>query len=84
MGKDIGKFYQYSQSILSTLSLKAPVNSSFDPQTLSAIKLPTTSVPSVREKKSEQFRFYSQTTIQNDASIISNDNIQSYETEKKL
>ena len=47
MGKDIGQIYKYSQSQLSTLSLKVPVISYSDPQTPSAIELTTTSVPSV-------------------------------------
>ena len=50
MGKDIGKFYKYGQSQLSTLSLKAPVSSSSASQKSSAIESITTSVPSVREK----------------------------------
>ena len=50
MGKDIGRIYKHSQSQLSTLSLKGPVSSSSVPQTSSAIKLTTTSIPSVREK----------------------------------
>ena len=32
IGKDIGQIYRYSQSQLSTLSLKAPVSSFIDPQ----------------------------------------------------
>ena len=56
MGKDIRKIYKYNQSKLSNSSLKAPVSSYSDPQTISAIKLPTMSVPSVREKiKTIQF-----------------------------
>ena len=50
MGKDIGRIYKYIQSQLSTLSLKAPVSSSSDPQTITAIKLTTTSLPSVTDK----------------------------------
>ena len=50
MGKDIGQIYKYSKSQLSNLSLKAPVSSSSDTQTSSAIGLTTTSVPSVRDK----------------------------------
>ena len=50
MGKDIGQIYKYSQSQLSNLSLKAPVSSSSDPQTSSAIKLTTTPFPSVIDK----------------------------------
>ena len=65
------------------MSLKAPVSSYSDPQTLPAIKLPTTYVTSVGEKNQNNSVLYSQTTIQNDASIISNDNIQYFETERK-
>ena len=48
MGKDIGKIYKYSQSQISTFSLKAPVSSSSDPQTSSDIELTATYVPSIR------------------------------------
>ena len=50
MGKDIGLIYKHSQYQLSTLSLKAPVSSSSEPQTYSAIELTTTSVPSAIDK----------------------------------
>ena len=50
MGKDIGQIYKYSQSQISTFSLKAPVSSSSDPQTSSDIKLTTMSVPSITDK----------------------------------
>ena len=50
MGKDIGIIYKYSQSEISTLSLKAPGSSSSNPQTSSAIELTTRSVTSVRDK----------------------------------
>ena len=53
MGKDIGQIYKYSQSQLSTSSLKAPVSSSSYPQASSAIKLTTAPVPSVIEKNQE-------------------------------
>ena len=42
MGKDIGRIYKYSQSQLSTSSLKAPVSLSSEPRTSSDIKLTTT------------------------------------------
>ena len=58
MGKDIGQIYKYSQSQLSNLSLKAPVSSYLDPQTSSAIKLTTTSVPSVRDKNQNNYVLY--------------------------
>ena len=50
MSKYIGQIYKYSQSQLSTLSLKAPVSSSSDPQISSAIELTIKSIPSVRDK----------------------------------
>ena len=83
MGKGIGRIYKYSQSQLSFLSLKAPVSSSLDTQTSQAIKLTTTSVPSVRNKNQNNSVLYSQNTIQNDASITNNDNTQSCETARK-
>ena len=42
-----------------------------------------TSVPSVREKNQNNSVFYSQNTIQNDASITNNDNIQYFDTARK-
>ena len=83
MGKVIGRIYKYSESQLSTLSLKASVSSSSDPKTSRAIELTTTSIPSVRDKNQNNYVLYSQNTIQNDASITNNDVIQSYETERK-
>ena len=50
MSKEIGRLYKYSQSQISTLSLKAPVSSYSDPQISSAVKLTRTSVPSVTDK----------------------------------
>ena len=84
MGKDIGRIYKHGQSQLSTFSLKTPVSLSSEPQTLSVIELTTTSVPSVTEKNQNNNVFYSQNTIHNDATIINNDDIQSFETAKKL
>ena len=83
MGKDIGRFYKYGQYQISTSSLKAPVSSSSDPQTSSAIELTTTSVPSVRDKNQNNSVLYYQYTIHNVTSITNNDNIQSYEIEDK-
>ena len=83
MGKDIGQIYKYSQSQLSTLSLKVPVISYSDPQTPSAIELTTTSVPSVWDKNQNNYVLYPQNPIQNDASITNNGDIQSYKTERK-
>ena len=82
MKKDIGRIYKYSQSQLSNFSLKTPVSSSSEHQTSSAIKLTTTSVPSVRDKNKNKYVLYSQNTIQNDATITNNDDIHSFETAK--
>ena len=57
MGKDIGQTYKHSQSQLSTLSIKAPVLSYSVSQTSSSIELTITSVPSVIDKKTNQFCF---------------------------
>ena len=46
----MGRVHKHSQYQLSTLSLKAPASLSSEPQTSSAIKLTTTSVPSASEK----------------------------------
>ena len=82
MGKNIGQIYKYSQYQLSTLPLKAPVSSSSDPQTSSAIELTTTSFPFVIDKNQNNYVLYSQNTIHNDAIITNNDAIQSCETAK--
>ena len=84
MGKDIGWIYKHSQPQLSTLSLKAPVSSSSEPQTSSDIELTTTSVLSETEKYQNNYVLYSQNTIQNDATITTNDKIQSFETPKQI
>ena len=83
MGKYIGRIYKHSQSQLSTLSLKTPVSSSSEPQTSSAIELTTTSVPFVIDKHQNNYVLYSQNTIQNDATIANNEDIQSCETPEK-
>ena len=83
MGKDIGKFYKYSQSQISTPSIRSPVISSSDPRTSSDIELTKNSVPSVTDKNQNNFVLYSQNTIQNDATITNNEDIQSCETAKK-
>ena len=83
MGKDIGKINKHSQYQLSTFLIKAPVSSSSVPQTSSAIELTTTSVHSMTDKHQKQYVLYSQNTIQNDATITNNDDIQSCETAKK-
>ena len=79
MGKDIVKNYKYSQSQLSTFSLKANVGSSSDPQTSPDIEITTKSVPSVRDKNQNNYVMCSQNTIQNYSSITNNDSIQSRE-----
>ena len=79
----MGRIYKHSQYQLSTSSLKAPVSSSADPQTASAIKLTTKSVPSVTDKNQNNYVLYSQNTIHNDATITNNYDIQSCETPKK-
>ena len=84
MVKDIGQIYKHSQYQLSTLSIKTPVSSSSEPQTSSAIESTTTSVPSVRDKHQNNSVFYSQNTIQNDATITKNDDIQSCGTAKNI
>ena len=83
MGKDIGQIKKHSQYQLSTSSLKAPVSSSSDPQTPSAISLTATHVPSVTDKNQNNSVLYYQNTIQNYATITNNYNIQSYETAKR-
>ena len=65
------------------MSLNKTVSSSSEPQTSSAIELTTTSVPYATEKHQKNSVLYSQNTIQNDATITKNDNIQSCETQKK-
>ena len=52
-------------------------------QTSPDIKLRTTSVPSVTDKNQNNSVLYSQNTIQNDASIINKNNVQSCETARK-
>ena len=63
MGKDIGQIYKYIQYQLSNFSLKTPVSSSSEHQTPPAIKLTTTSVPSITEKNQNNYVLYSQNTI---------------------
>ena len=82
MGKESGRIYKHSQSQLPTLSLKAPVNLYSEPQTSPAIKLTTTSVPSVTDKNPNDYVLYSQNNIQNDANITKNDDMQSFDTAK--
>ena len=84
MGKDIGRIYKHSQSQISTLSLKAPVSSSSEPQISYAIKLTTTTVTSARHKHQNNYVLCSQNTIHNDATITNNDVIQYCETPKTI
>ena len=83
MGKEIGQIYKHSQYQLSTLLIKAPVSSFSEPQTFSAIKLTTTSVPYITDKHQKNSVLCSQNTTKNDATITKNDNRQSCETQKK-
>ena len=83
MEKDIGRIYKHSQYQLLTFSIKAPVSSSSERQTSPAIELTTPSVPSATKKHQNNSIFYSQNTIQNDATITNNDDIESCETPKR-
>ena len=77
MGKDIGNFYKHSRYQMPTLPPNTHISSSSETQTYSAIELTTTSVPSETDNHQNNSVFYSQNTIQNDATITKNDNIQS-------
>ena len=77
MGKDIGRIYKHSQSQISTLSIKAPVSLSSEPQTSFAIKITTTSVLSITDEHQNNYVLCSQNTMQNDATITNNEDIQS-------
>ena len=83
MSKYIGKFYKHSQSQLSTPSIKEPVILSSNTQTSSAIELTTTSIPSVRDKNQNNSVLCSQNSTQNDLSLTNNEDIQSFERQKK-
>ena len=83
MGKGIGQIYKHIQYQISIFSLKAPVSSSSEPQTSSAIKLTTTSVTSITNKHQNNYVLYYQNNIQNYATITNNDDIQSCETPEK-
>ena len=83
MSKDIGRMYKYSQSQLSTSTLQAPISSSSYYQIPSAIASTITSVPSFTDKNKNNSVLCSQNTIQNNANITNNDNIQSCETPEK-
>ena len=83
MGKDIGRIYKHSKYQFSNSSLNAPVSSSSEPQTSSAIELTATCFPSTTYKHQKNYVLYSQNTIQNNATITKNYDIQSCETKKK-
>ena len=84
MVKDIRQIYKHSKSQLSTSSIKAPLSSSSEYQTSSAVKLTTISVPSARDKHQNNSVFNPQNTIQNYATITNNYDIQSCETTKRM
>ena len=75
MGQGIGQIYKNSQSQLLNPSFKAHFCSSSADQASPAIKLTTTSVPSVRDKNHNNYVLCSPNTIQNDARITNNDDI---------
>ena len=81
-GKDIGRIYKHIQSQFSTLQLKALARSSSASQTSSSIELTTTYVPSVRDKKQNNYVLCYQNSIQNDVSITNKDYIQYCDTER--
>ena len=80
----MGRIYKHSQSQLSTFSLKTPVSSSSEPQKSSAIELTTTSAPSVKDNNQNNSILRYKNTINNDATITNNDDIQSCETPKQI
>ena len=77
------KFYKNSQSQLLTPSINKPVISSAASQTPSFIKLTITSVPSIRDKKQTNSVLCSKNSTQNDLSLTNNEDIQSFEIQKK-
>ena len=83
MGKDTEQIYKLGQSQLSNLSFKAPVCSYSASQTSSSNESTTISVPSVRDKKQNNYVLCSQNSIHNDVSITNNDYIQSCETARR-
>ena len=80
--KTLNKMFKRGQYQLSTPPIKALISSSSEPQTFSAIKLTTTSVPSIRDKHQNNYVLCSQNTTKNDATISNNDDIQYCETQK--
>ena len=83
MGKDIGQIYKHGQLQISTSSIKAPVSSSSEPQTSSAIELTKTYLPSIIDKQQNSYVLYSKKTSQDYATVKNNDDIQSCETQQK-
>ena len=82
MEEFIRRIYKHIQSQLSTLSSNTAVGLSSEPQISSAIELTRTYVPYVTDKNKNNYVLYSKNTIQNDATITNNYNIQSCETAK--
>ena len=80
MVKKTGQIYNHSQFQLSNPIIKAPVISSVASQTSSSIELIIASVPSIIDKKPNSV-LCSKNSIQNDATITNNDDIQSCETQ---
>ena len=83
MGQDIGQIYKHSQSQLSTSLFKAPVCSSLASHTSSSIESTTASIPSVGDKKHNNYFLCSQNFIHNYVRIANNDNIPSCETARQ-
>ena len=77
MGEDIGQIYKHSPSQLSISSTKASVSSSLESQTSYAVKLTTTSIPYIIDKHQDNSVLCYRNTIQNDATITNNADIQS-------
>ena len=73
-----------TKSEYSRIKSKAPVSSSSESQTSSAIKLTTPSVSYAREEHQNNYVLYSQNNTKNDATITNNDDIQSYDTPKQI
>ena len=79
------KFDEFTNTVyqLSTLSLKAPVSSSSEPQPFSDTELTTKYVTSATDKHQTNSVLYSKNTIQKNGTITNNDDIQSCETPKQ-
>ena len=83
MGKDSRQIYRHSQSQLSTTSIKTHILSFLYYQTSTSIELTTTFVPSVIDKTQTNYVLCSKNSIHNYVSITNNDNMRSYETQRK-